>query len=199
MSPCCSLLPFEQVINLWHRGYDRPTALHTSGYGVGGALTEPTQLIDGNQLSVEHRFFNESTPASKDWSKLTVWQAATDHHRIVAAFKKALYGGRWVSTGGSKDGMTAVYHRRFYPSDVDATVAYVAANDVQNARDNYTEFIQRAGNDPACNAALRTWQRTALSRRSAMVAEATKYASEEGAHVREHVRHCRSRLRGHRA
>lgn len=172
---------FEQRVTLWHRDFARPTVLHTTGYGgVGGAFTsEPTRLTDGNQLNVEQRFFNNSTPASKNWSKLTVWQAATDHHRIVAAFKKTLYAGRWVSTGASKGGMTSVYHRRFYPSDVDATVAYVAPNDVWNTRDNYTEFIQAAGADPACNAALRTMQRTALSRRTAMVAKLTAHAAEQ--------------------
>jgi hypothetical protein len=56
---------FEQRVTLWHRGFDRPTVLHTTGYGgVGGAFTsEPTRLVDGNQLNVEERFFNASTPA----------------------------------------------------------------------------------------------------------------------------------------
>lgn len=173
---------FEQRVTLWHRGFDRPTVLHTTGYGgVGGAFTsEPTRLVDGNQLNVEQRFFNASTPASKDWSKLTIWQAATDHHRIVGALKKALYDGRWVSTGASKGGMTSVYHRRFYPRDVDATVAYVAPQDVVNKADSYVGFIQRAGTDRACNAALRNLQRNTLLRRTAMVAKLTAYAQANG-------------------
>jgi hypothetical protein len=161
---------FEQRITLWHKGFDRPTVLHTTGYGgVAGPFTaEPTQLVDGNQLDVEERFFGKSTPAAKDWSKLDIWQAATDHHRIVEAFK-ALYGGKWVSTGASKGGMTSVYHRRFYPADVDATVAYVAPDDVVNEQDSYVDFIQHAGTDPACNEALRTVQRNALYRRATLL------------------------------
>ncbi|HEY0470537.1 MAG TPA: S28 family serine protease [Kribbella sp.] len=173
---------FEQRVTLWHRGFDRPTVLHTTGYGgVGGAFTsEPTRLVDGNQLNVEQRFFNASTPAGPDWSKLNIWQAASDHHRIVLAFKKALYSGKWVSTGASKGGMTSVYHRRFYPDDVDATVAYVAPQDVDNRHDSYVDFIQHAGTDPQCNLALRNLQRNALFRRPAMVAKLAEYAARNG-------------------
>ncbi|WP_328996661.1 peptidase S37 [Kribbella sp. NBC_01245] len=173
---------FEQRVTLWHRAFDRPTVLHTTGYGgVGGAFTsEPTRLLDANQLNVEQRFFNASTPASKDWSKLTIWQAATDQHRIAQAFKQALYGAKWVNTGASKGGMTSVYHRRFYPNDVDATVAYVAPHDVFNKKDIYVGFIQEAGTDPACNQALRNAQRNALLRRTAMVAKLDAYAKANG-------------------
>ncbi len=173
---------FEQRVTLWHRGFDRPTVLHTTGYGgVGGAFTsEPTRLVDGNQLNVEQRFFNDSTPASQNWSKLNIWQAASDHHRIVQAFKKALYSGKWVSTGASKGGMTSVYHRRFYPNDVDATVAYVAPQDVFNRKDSYVDFIQKAGDDPNCNLALRNMQRNTLLRRPAMVAKLKEYAAQNG-------------------
>jgi len=157
---------FEQRITVWHKGFDRPTVLHTTGYaGMAGAFTaEPTRLVDGNQLDVEERYFGKSGPARKDWTKLDIWQAATDHHRIVQAFQ-ALYDGRWVSTGVSKGGMTSVYHRRFYPGDVDATVAYVAPQDVVNEQDSYVDFLQHAGTDAHCNEALRTVQRNALYRR----------------------------------
>ena len=163
---------FEQRITLWHRGFDRPMVLATSGYGgtTGAYAAEPTTLVTGNQLDIEQRFFNKSTPASKDWSKLDIWQAATDHHRIVESFK-TLYGAKWLSTGASKGGMTSVYHRRFYPADVDATIAYVAPHDTVNEDDSYVDFIQHAGNDPACNEALRMMQRNALYQRQAMVAK----------------------------
>jgi len=173
---------FEQRVTLWHRGFDQPTVLHTTGYGgVAGVFTaEATRLVDGNQLNVEQRFFNNSTPASKNWSKLTIWQAASDHHRIIEAFKKALYSGKWVSTGASKGEMTSVYHRRFYPKDVDATVAYVAPQDVINRQDSYLKFIQEAGTDPQCNLALRNMQRNTLLRRPAMLAKLKEYAAANG-------------------
>src|SRR5687768_3188655 len=84
-------------------------------------LSEPTRLIDGNQISVEQRYFTPSRPSPTNWERqLTIWQAATDHHRIVRALK-AIYAQQWVSTGASKGGMTSVYHRRFYPDDVAGT------------------------------------------------------------------------------
>lgn len=171
---------FEQRVTLWHRGFERPTVLHTTGYGgVRGTFTsEPTRLVDGNQLNVEQRFFNTSKPASQNWTKLNIWQAASDHHRIAQAFKQALYSGKWVSTGASKGGMTSVYHRRFYPNDVDATVAYVAPQDVDNRHDSYVSFIQGAGTDPACNLALRNMQRNTLLRRPAMLAKLKEYAAQ---------------------
>lgn len=70
--------------------------------------------------------------------------------------------------------MMSVYHRRFYPADVDATVAYVAPQDVVNEQDSYVGFVQQAGSDPKCNEALRTVQWNALHRRASMVAKLTK-------------------------
>ena len=139
---------FQQRLTVLHRGTDRPTVLHTSGYNVGTNPTrsEPTRLVDGNQVSTEQRFFTPSRPQPADWTRqLTIWQAASDHHRIVSALD-GLYRGKWLSTGASKGGMTSVYHRRFFPRDVDGTVAYVAPNDVVNHEDSrYTRFFETVG------------------------------------------------------
>ncbi|MFD5828247.1 S28 family serine protease [Lentzea sp. NPDC060358] len=160
---------FEQRLSLLHKAESKPMVLHTSGYHLSGAsASEPARLVDGNQISVEQRFFAPSRPSPADWDDLTIWQAAHDHHRIVAAFKK-IYGARWLSTGASKGGMTSVYHRRFFPRDVDATIAYVAPNDVVNDRDVYGDFIRKVGNDPTCNRRLEGVQRQLLQNRDAMV------------------------------
>ena len=76
---------FEQRLTLLHKRTDRPMVLHTSGYNVRISPTrsEPTRLVDGNQISVEQRFFAPSRPEPADWSKLNIWQAATDHHRLA--------------------------------------------------------------------------------------------------------------------
>jgi PS-10 peptidase S37 len=163
---------FQQVFTLLHKDTARPMVLHTSGYNVSlsPSRSETTRLVDGNQISVEQRFFTPSRPAPADWSDLNIWQAATDHHRLVAALDD-LYPGRWLSTGASKGGMTSVYHRRFYPDDVDGTVAYVAPNDVVNAEDSaYTRFFERVGT-PECRAALTALEREALGPRRAALAE----------------------------
>jgi hypothetical protein len=160
---------FDQRITILHRSTDRPMVLYTGGYNVRTtpSRSEPTQIVDGNQLSVEQRFFTPSRPEPADWSDLNIWQAATDHHRLVEALEP-IYGGRWISTGGSKGGMASVYHRRFYPDDIDGTVAYVAPNDAVNFEDSaYTRFFQTVGTDPACRAALIALQREALGPRRA--------------------------------
>src|SRR4029453_3848573 len=51
-------------------------------------------------------------------------------------------GAKWVQAGARKGGMTSVYHRRFYPNDVDGVVAYVAPNDRINPEDSaYARFF----------------------------------------------------------
>jgi hypothetical protein len=161
---------FEQRLSLLHIGSARPMVLHTSGYNLTSTeafAAEPTRILDANQIDVEQRFFSPSRPSPASWKDLSIKQAATDHHRIVQALT-ALYPKKWISTGASKGGMTSVYHRRFFPGDVDGTVAYVAPNDVDNTADSYVRFIQGVGTDRACNAALQTMQRTALQRRGPM-------------------------------
>ena len=173
---------FQQRLTLLHRALDQPTILYTSGYAVSTtpSRSEPTRLVDGNQISVEQRFFSPSRPNSTDWEALDIWQAASDHHRIVSALRP-VYEGRWLSTGASKGGMASIYHRRFYPDDVDGTVAYVAPNDVVNAEDSaYTDFFQRAGT-AECRAALTALEREALGpRREELVARYVAAAAAGG-------------------
>ena len=174
---------FEQRLHLLYYPGDRPTLLHTTGYNARTAQTpvELTRLIGGNQLNVEHRFFVPSRPDPADWTKLDIWQAATDHHRIVRALRPVLRGN-WLSSGGSKGGMATVYHRRFYPWDVDGSVAFVAPNDVNDREDSaYDRFFQRVGTDPACRERLKAVQVEALGRRRAeLLARLTAYAAANG-------------------
>ncbi|MBE8525223.1 aminopeptidase [Amycolatopsis sp. H6(2020)] len=173
---------FQQRFTLLHRDFAAPTVAFTSGYNVSGSpnRSEPTQIVDGNQLSMEYRYFTPSRPEPENWAKqLTIWQAAADEHRAVQAFK-AIYPGKWLATGGSKGGMTATYFRRFFPDDVDATIPYVAPNDVIDPVDVYNRFLSRVGNDPACRDALKAIQRDALKRRDELGAIAAADAAERG-------------------
>ncbi|RLK59086.1 S28 family serine protease [Actinokineospora cianjurensis] len=173
---------FEQRFQLLHKDTARPVVLHTTGYNmpVTAFRSEPTRLVDGNQISVEQRFFTPSRPANADWDDLNIWQAATDHHRIVSALKR-VYAAKWISTGASKGGMTSIYHRRFYPDDVDGVVAYVAPNDAVNDSDRaYDRFFQTVGNDPACRTKLEDVQKEALKRRTALVAKYQGAATAAG-------------------
>lgn len=171
---------FEQRLTLLHKDVARPMVMYTSGYNVSQNpnRSEPTQIVDGNQLSMEYRFFEPSRPANPDWERqLTIWQAATDQHRIIRSFKN-LYQQRWLTTGGSKGGMTATYHRRFYPRDVNGTVPYVAPNDVVNDVDSYNDFLANVGTDPQCRADLTAVQRRILGADRDWFLERTRQEAE---------------------
>jgi PS-10 peptidase S37 len=173
---------FEQRVLLEHKSDDRPMVLYTSGYNTPETmfLSEPTGLVDGNQISVEYRYFTPSIPQPTVWSKDNIWQAATDEHDLIKALK-TIYHGKWISTGASKGGMTATYHKRFYPNDVDGTVAYVAPNDVNNKDDSaYDKFFKTVGTDPKCRTDLQNLQREMLKRRPEMEARMTAAAQEAG-------------------
>jgi hypothetical protein len=161
---------FQQRATLLVRDPAAPTVLFSTGYDLPIApfRTEITRALGANQLGIEHRFFAPSRPEPANWRDLTILQAAFDHHRFVQRFQPLLTG-KWISTGGSKGGMTSVYHRRFFPADVAATVAYVAPHDVIDRVDRYVDFIDRVGPSPACRAALETVQRQALERRDQLV------------------------------
>ncbi|WP_017237189.1 S28 family serine protease [Streptomyces sp. SS] len=173
---------FKQRLSLLHKDTGRPTVFRTSGYGLSTtpSRTEPTRIIDGNQVSMEYRFFTPSRPQPADWSKLDIWQAANDQHRIFAALKK-IYPKNWISTGGSKGGMTATYYERFFPRDMDGVVAYVAPNDVVNKEDSaYDRFFENVGTKD-CRDRLNDLQREALVRRAPLQKKFQAWAESEGA------------------
>ncbi len=167
---------FAQRFTLLHRDYAAPVVAQNSGYFVStrGARSQVTVLTNGNQLSMEHRFFATSRPDPADWSKLVIEQAANDQHRITQALKTRIYhASKWITTGASKGGMTSLFHRRFFPDDVDATVAFVApfdypADSVQSPTNRYFTFLETVGDDPACRQRLKDFQNIVLARRDAM-------------------------------
>ncbi|HEY9372309.1 S28 family serine protease [Streptomyces sp.] len=172
---------FQQRITVLHKDTARPTVFHTSGYGLSTnpSRREPTRIVDGNQVSMEYRFFTPSRPQPADWSKLNIWQAASDQHRIFTALK-AVYSKNWLSTGGSKGGMTATYYERFYPRDMDGVVAYVAPNDVVNKEDSaYDRFFEKVGTKE-CRDRLNGLQREALVRRAPLQKKYKEWAETEG-------------------
>ena len=161
---------FRQRVTLYHESFAEPIVFYSGGYGIGTnpSRTEVTQILEGNQLVVEHRFFPPSRPDPPDWSDLTIFQQASDDHRLVRAFRP-LYRGRWLRSGASKGGMQATYHTRFYPGDVHGLIAYVAPNDAVDSQDRYEHFLDTVGDDPQCRENLKAIQREALLRRDEIV------------------------------
>jgi hypothetical protein len=173
---------FKQRLRLLHRSTAAPTSFSTNGYRLGGngiGDDELSALLRGNRLHVEHRFFPPSQPQPPTWQHLTIAQAAADHHRVVQAVRP-LYAGKWVSTGASKGGMTASYHRRFYPGDVDGTVAYVAPLSRGAVDGRYTDFLDAVG-EAACRDRIVALQREGLGpRRERFVARMVADGAAQG-------------------
>jgi len=162
---------FRQKLVLLHRSEDDPVVLQTSGYAIFGvALSEIARHFGTNQLQVEHRFFAGSVPGETDWCKLDIRQSAADFHRVALLFRQ-IYRGRWLNTGASKGGMTSVFHRRFFPSDLDATVADVAPLSRSDADPRYLDFVEQVGGETwaACRAALADAQQGLIDRRDEIV------------------------------
>ncbi|MCX6556581.1 MAG: S28 family serine protease [Candidatus Aminicenantes bacterium] len=171
---------FHQRIYLSHLGDDRPMVLSTRGYGVTrNSLDELTILLNANQIVVTHRYFPNAKPSPVDWRFLNIWQAASDHHRIVQMFKP-LYPGKWVNEGASKGGMTAFYHRRFFPADVTATVAYVAPMMFGVEDPRFRAYLLEQAGTPADRDKIKAFQRLLLSRRAELLVLVQDLAARNG-------------------
>jgi hypothetical protein len=138
---------FQQRFFLGHSDYSKPVLLGTEGYAArGNSGGELQRILGGNQVTVEHRFFGRSVPSPVKWQYLTVKQSADDLHAIVTVLK-TMYPGKWVSSGASKGGQTALFFKCYYPEDVDATVAYVAPMNLAQEDPRVTRFIETTGDD----------------------------------------------------
>ncbi len=139
---------FQQRLILHNAGPNSPVLLGTEGYEAGrlygGELK--TILGDPNQLTVEHRYFAKSMPSPVEWKYLTVKNAADDMHDIVTAFKQ-IYSGKWVASGASKGGQTALFFKCYYPNDVDATVAYVAPINIGQEDPRIYRWLNTVGDE----------------------------------------------------
>ncbi len=155
---------FGQHIFLAHAGFDAPNILGTEGYSAsrpgGGELRR--MLGTPNLITVEHRYFGHSIPSPCVWEQLTIKNAADDMHDIVTTFKK-LYTGKWVATGASKGGQTALFYKCFYPKDVDATVAYVAPINIGQEDPRINHFMETVG-DEATRKKIKEFQIALLKR-----------------------------------
>jgi hypothetical protein len=157
---------FSQRFYLSYRAADAPMVFYTSGYGISRNFEpELSALLKANQILLVHRFFPGAVPP--DWKYLTIRQAADDQHRIREALR-GLFPGKWVSTGASKGGMTALFYRRYHPGDVEATVAYVAPLMLYPDDPRFAPFLAQVGT-AGCRKKIRDFQLLVLSRRASLL------------------------------
>ena len=83
---------FKQRVLLGHRDFNAPMVAILEGYGIySPAESELSKLFNTNQLTIEHRFFNNSKPEGETpWADLTLKQAATDQHEIIQTLRQKI-------------------------------------------------------------------------------------------------------------
>ncbi len=168
---------FTQKMFIGHVGFDRPMVMSTAGYSAGRlGLAEPADLLKANLIRVEHRYFGESVPEPLVWEHLTVWQAASDHHRIFEALKK-FYKEKWISTGHSKDGQTSIMYKAFYPDDIDVVIPYVAPLNLSKVDPRIFEFLDNVGTKQE-RKKLFKYQITLFKNKEKLMPEIRKMADE---------------------
>lgn len=166
---------FYQRVYLSHRSFDAPTVMITEGYSLNrNPKNELTELLNANQIGVEHRYFGQSMPDSMDYRYLNMKQATADLHNLRQLFDK-IYSNKWVSTGISKGGATAIYYKYFFPKDVDASVPYVAPINKSYEETRIYEFLDTVGSSE-CRIQIKDLQIELLKNRELILPRLKYYA-----------------------
>lgn len=173
---------FRQRVVVSHIGFNRPTVIVTEGYGASYALNpryreELSKMFNTNMVFVEYRYFLESTPNPRDWQYLTAENSADDLHAVRQALKD-IYPNKWIATGISKGGQTAMLYRTFYPNDVDITVPYVGplCYGVEDGR--HEPFLRQVGTEDE-RRKIEDFQLEVLKRKSTLLPRFEKHCQEK--------------------
>lgn len=176
---------FEQHLELYQRSLAAPMVMYVSGYfnytflgPQNTYLSVPAMITGANQISVEHRFYGDSVPHPTLWRYLTIWQQAADEHHVLQVFRK-LYKARWLITGVSKGGETAIFHDFYYPHDFSGTFAWSAPSITSTFSHRYDHFLANVGT-ASCRKALLSDQARALRHRAAFEAKIAAEAKTAG-------------------
>ena len=154
---------FNQKFYISHRDENLPVVIELDGYSMPtNRSTELADIMECNKIIVEHRYFGESTAENPEWKYLTIEQAANDHHNIITTMKN-IYEGKWISTGISKGGQTAIFHRYFFNDDVDVSVSYVAPLCFAQEDPRIYSFLNNVGTED-CRQKMIQFQREVLKR-----------------------------------
>lgn len=169
---------FKQRVIVNHVGFDRPTVVILEGYDLYSTKAgELSKLLNANQITIEHRFYGESQPDSLPWDLLNIKQAAADQHKIIESLKN-IYPGKWISTGISKGGQTTIFHRRFYPEDVDVSIPYVAPLNFEREDPRIAEHLASVGTKE-CREKILNFQKALFENKEHILPFVKKHAQEK--------------------
>ncbi|MDQ3190454.1 MAG: hypothetical protein M3Q58_02575 [Bacteroidota bacterium] len=152
---------FQQKVYLSHKNFNQPTVFLINGYiSHSNTVNEWSELLDANQIYVEHRYFGQSKPKEIVWETLNLKNACTDLHKIRMLFKE-IYPGKWISTGISKGGLTAVSYNYFFPNDINATIA-LSASIKTECDTSFFAYIDSLSAEFGCLKELKEFQKQLL-------------------------------------
>lgn len=140
---------------------------------------ELTSLLNANQIIVEHRYFGNSRPNSKNYDYLNLTQATADLHKIRTLLDEFLKN-KWISTGVSKGGSTTIAYRYFYPDDVTVSVPYVAPINNAYEDERIYAFFDTVGTDE-CRKKIRAFQTEMLKKKKKVLPLIEIKTNESGA------------------
>lgn len=170
---------FEQLVYLSHVDESKPMVFYTAGYAIRkNRISELSSMMKSNQIYVEYRYFGSSKPKSMDFNHLKIKQVAYDNHVVVQLFK-SVYKGKWIGTGGSKGGRTAFIHKRFFPEDIDATIAYASPLNLSPEEPRLNAYFDNVV-DQHCQEKVKSLQRIMLKNRTELKNRIDGYLPQYG-------------------
>lgn len=172
---------FKQRVFLGFENDTLPVIVELRGYGIGPERAgELADHYKANQLTIEHRYFNDSRPEEINWNTLTLENAAKDQKIIIDAIKKTLYpNAKFISTGISKGCQTTMAHRRYFPKNVDASVCYVGPLNYQREDPRVYKFLNSVST-PEDREKVKAFQELCFENRAALLEMMKKEAKKKG-------------------
>src|SRR5690554_462101 len=172
---------FKQRVFLGFENPVQPVIVELNGYGIGSEKAgELANHYNANQISIEHRYFNNSRPEEIDWNTLTLENAAIDQATIINAIRNALYpNSKFISTGISKGCQTIMVHRLYFPGNVDACVCYVGPLNFAREDDRIFEFLKNVGTAEE-REKIRSFQELSFENKAALLEILKNKATEKG-------------------
>ncbi len=171
---------FKQRVFLGFEDISKPVIVELKGYGIGSERAgELANHYQANQLSIEHRYFNDSRPKNINWNTLTIENAAKDQAIIINAIKNTIYpDAKFVTTGISKGCQTTMAHRKYFPNSVDASVCYVGPLNYQREDPRVYSFLKNVGTK-ADRDKITAFQKLCFENRSALLELMKNVAKEK--------------------
>jgi PS-10 peptidase S37 len=170
---------FRQRIYIGFNNVLAPTVMETEGYATG-TIVQPEFIKECNVINIEHRYYGKSLPDSLIWQYLTIRQAAYDCHHIKELFG-SIFKGKWMTTGISKGGQTAVAYKMYFPDDADATIAYVTPVKKSINDNRLNEHLVKLS-QTECGKKVYAFQKAAFINKAELLKEFNKQMADKKFH-----------------